>query len=142
MTGYHRMRNVVLGLLLAGAVVAGARATTSTTAPSSLPLESACQAIATEIGNCGCAARFLSKHLGPSQGMVMLKVWAAGEGRLGDTSRAFAAIYREHNANVVAQATRDFFQVRSDFQLECRPPGAMFQDEEQIIVTSGWWRFY
>jgi hypothetical protein len=74
--------------------------------------------------------------------MVMLKVWAAGEGRLGDTSRAFAAIYREHNASVVAQATRDFFQVRSDFQLACRPPGAMFQDEEQLIVTSGWWPFY
>jgi hypothetical protein len=136
------MRTFSLWLVLAFVAIAGAGATASTAAPSSRHLESACQPIASEIGNCGCAARFLSEHLGPSQGMVMLKVWAAGEGRLGDTSRAFASIYREHNAYVVAQATSDFFQVRSEFQIECKPPGAMFEDEHQLVVTSGWWPFY
>jgi hypothetical protein len=132
------MRLLSLGVLLLVAIIADAKisetlASTSHRVESS-HLEQACQAIKPEIGDCGCAVRFLQDHLGPWQGLLLLKVWAAGEGRLGDTSHAFAAIYREYNDFSVLQATSAFLNVSSEFKVQCNPPGSMFSDERQVML--------
>jgi hypothetical protein len=140
------MRLLPLGLLLLVAIIADAKI--SETEASSYQrvesgrLEQACQTIRPEIGDCGCAVRFLQDNLGPWQGLLLLKVWAAGEGRLGDTSHAFAAIYQEYNEFSVLQVTSAFFNVSSEFQVQCKPPGSMFSDERQVMVMSEPWPAY
>jgi hypothetical protein len=99
-------------------------------------LERACHVLQAELGDCECTARFLEHRLGQDQGLLLLRVWAAGEGHLGDTSKAFASIYRDHDAVSVLQATREFFSVSSEFQIQCKPPGSMFADEEQVLVST------
>lgn len=140
------MRLLSLGLFLLVAIIADAKISETMALSSrnveSGHLEQACQAIKTEIGDCDCAVRFLQDRLGPWQGLLLLKVWAAGEGRLGDTSRAFAAIYHDYNEFSVLQATSAFFNVSAEFQVECKPPGTMFSDERQIVVTSDAWPIY
>jgi hypothetical protein len=99
-------------------------------------LETACHVLQAELGDCECTARFLERRLGQDQGLLLLRVWAAGEGHLGDTSQAFAAIYREHDAVSVLRAASDFLSVSSEFQIQCKPPGSMFRDEEQVLVSN------
>ena len=140
------MRCVSLGLLLLVTLFVDAKITTTMASSShrieSGNLEKACQAIEVEIGDCGCAVRFLQDRLGPWQGLLLLKVWSAGEGRLGDTSRAFAAIYRDYNEFSVLQATSEFYKVSTEFQTQCKPPGSMFSDERQVLVMSAPWPAY
>jgi hypothetical protein len=134
------MRSLLLGFLFLIALTADAKF--SETMASSYHrvepshLEQACEAIKMEVGDCGCAVRFLQDRLGPWQGLLLFKVWAAGEGRLGDASQAFAAIYREYNDISVLEATSAFFSVSSEFQIQCKPPGSMFSDEPEVMVMS------
>jgi hypothetical protein len=134
------MRSLSLGLVLLLVVIADVKFSQTVASPShrieSGHLEKACQAIEVEIGDCGCAVRFLQDRLGLWQGLLLLKVWSAGEGRLGDTSRAFAAIYRDYNEFSVLQATSEFFKVSTEFHAQCKPPGSMFSDERQVLVMS------
>jgi len=136
------MRMLSLGIFLVFAAVTTEANSSEMTSYSSHSvtagsLERACQPIKTEIGDCGCAAHFLQERLGSAQGLLLLKVWAAGERR--DTSQAFAAIYREHNEYSVLQTTSAFLEVSADFRAQCKPPGAMFSEDRQVLVMSDPW---
>jgi hypothetical protein len=131
---------LMLGLVLFSGVIANI-APASAKAPDvrdlkTPELERACHVLQAELGDCECTARFLEHRLGQDQGLLLLRVWAAGEGHLGDTSKAFAAIYRDHDALSVLRATSDFFSVSAEFQAQCRPPGSMFAEEEQVLVSA------
>jgi hypothetical protein len=134
------MRLLSLGLLLLVAILVNAKTSETMASPSrhveTGHLEQACETIKVEIGDCECAVRFLQDRLGPWQGLLLLKVWAAGEGLLGDTSHAFAAIYHDYDDLSVLQATSAFLSVSSEFQLECKPSGTMFIDEKQVVEMS------
>jgi hypothetical protein len=98
----------------------------SSNALSAEKIETACQVIKTEIGDCDCAVRFLQETLGPEQGMVLLRVWAAGAGYLGDSTKAFEEIYRFHPPEAVLKTSSQFLRVETEFETECRPPGFIF----------------
>jgi hypothetical protein len=89
-------------------------------------LADACAIIKTEIGDCACACQFLRTTLGVAQGEILLKVWAAGGGYLGDQTAAFSGIYRQYSQERVLQASSDFLRVRSEFESRCRPSGFLF----------------
>jgi hypothetical protein len=93
----------------------------STNAPTSQDMQSTCKLIQTEIRNCACAVQFLKRHLGEGKGELLLKLWAAGEGRRGDHANAIRAIYREHGATSILEATSSFLDARVDFLVQCQP---------------------
>jgi hypothetical protein len=103
-------------------------------------IEGVCKLAQTDVQNCGCAIRFLQAHLGPKHALLLLKVWAAGEGHLGDPSRAFATIYREHGEDSVLQTSAEFLKIRSEFQDECKP--SAFLDEQQLMTMDSWSDFF
>jgi glucokinase len=89
-------------------------------------LADACAIIKTEIGDCECACQFFRKTLGAEQGEILLKIWAAGGGYLGDQTAAFSGIYRQYSHERVLQASSDFLRVRTEFESRCRPVGFLF----------------
>jgi hypothetical protein len=93
----------------------------SVSASASQDMQSNCELIQTEIRNCACAVQFLKPHLGERKGALLLKLWAAGEGRRGDHANAIRAIYREHGATSILEATSSFLDVRLDFLVQCQP---------------------
>jgi hypothetical protein len=90
-------------------------------ASASQDMQSSCELIQTEIRNCACAVQFLKRHLGERRGALLLKLWAAGEGHLGDHARATRAIYREHGERSILEANRAFLDVRVDILVQCQP---------------------
>jgi hypothetical protein len=93
----------------------------ATSASASQDMQDACKLIETEVRDCACAVQFLKQHLGERKGALLLKLWAAGEGRLGDHARAIRAIYREHGERSVLDANSSFLDVRVDFLVQCQP---------------------
>jgi hypothetical protein len=106
---------------IAVALAALALAFVSTNAPASQDIQSTCRLIETEIRNCACAVQFLKRHLGERKGALLLKLWAVGEGRLGDTAHAIRAIYREYGERSIQDASSAFLEVRVDFLVQCQP---------------------
>ena len=76
-------------------------------------LDRACQLLKEEVRDCACTVQFLQHHLGPQLGLLLLKVWIAGESRAGDGSRAFATIYRENDETSVLDAELRLFESSS-----------------------------
>jgi hypothetical protein len=103
-------------------------------------VERVCKLAQADIQNCGCAIHFLQNHLGPKQALLLLKVWAAGEGHLGDPSRAFATIYREHGEASVLETSVEFLKIRMEFQGECNP--SAFLEEQQLMTMDSWSDFF
>jgi hypothetical protein len=103
-------------------------------------IERMCKLAQTDVQDCGCAIHFLEDHLGPKQALLLLKVWAAGEGHLGDPSRAFATIYRENGEDRVLHTSVEFLRVRSEFLGACKP--SPFLEEEQLITMDSWSDFF
>ena len=73
---------LVLGLVLFSGVIANI-APASAKAPDvrdlkTPELERACHVLQAELGDCECTARFLEHRLGQDQGLLLLRVWAAG----------------------------------------------------------------
>ena len=125
--------------LFALAIALSIASLTCTKAAESRNLDRACQLIKEEVQDCGCTVQFLQRHLGPQLGLLLLKVWAAGEARAEDTSHAFATIYKENDETRVLDASVAFLRVRAQFQAECRPPGSMFAEEHPVLVMSDPW---
>ena len=113
----------------------------ATTAAERGNLDRACQLLKEEVRDCACAVQFLQHHLGPQLGLLLLKVWIAGESRAGDGSRAFATIYRENDETSVLDASFAFLKVRAQFQAECRPAGSMFAEEPVLVMSDAWSNF-
>jgi hypothetical protein len=84
-------------------------------------MQSTCKLIEAEIRHCACAVRFLKRHLGERKGTLLLRLWAAGEGRLGDHASAIRAIYHEQGERSIQDAASAFLDVRVDFLVRCKP---------------------
>ena len=84
-------------------------------------MQSACKLIETEVRDCACTMQFLKQNLGERRGTLLLKLWAAGEGHRSDHANAIRAIYREHGATSILEATSRFLDVRVDFLVQCQP---------------------
>lgn len=112
------MRRVLAAVVFVFAAVASAFASTE--------MEAACDKIKTEIRDCRCAVHFLERHLGAEQGTLLLRIWAASGGYLGDPSRAFAEIYHQHTQASALKASSDFLNVRTEFEARCRADGFLF----------------
>jgi hypothetical protein len=125
------VRLFALGFALWIVSFTGANAATSDN------LERTCEAIKTEIHDCKCTAQFLERHLGVRLGLILLKVWVAGEGQ--NPHETFATIYRENDASSVLNASTAFLKVRSEFQAECKPASSMFTEEQPILVMTDPW---
>jgi hypothetical protein len=103
-------------------------------------IERVCKLAQTDVQDCGCAIHFLQNHLGPKHALLLLKVWAAGEGHLGDPSRAFATIYRDNGEASVLETSIEFLKVRSEFLGECKP--SAFLEEQQLVTMDFWSDFF
>jgi hypothetical protein len=130
-TGAQHVRLLALGLALWIISLTGVNAETPDN------LEQTCEPIKAEIHDCKCTAQFLERHLGSRLGLVLLKVWAAGEGK--NPRETFATIYRENDASTVLSASAAFLKVRSEFQVECKPSYSMFSEDQPILVMTDPW---
>jgi hypothetical protein len=95
-------------------------------------IKAACHVLEDEMRDCGCVVSFLQQHIGADRGLLLLRTWAAGSGRLGDHLKAFAALYREHPEASVLDASMSFLKVRTEFLMQCRPSTNFFEEPELI----------
>jgi hypothetical protein len=64
---------------------------------------------------------FLKQNLDKRKGAPLLKLGAAGEGRLGDPMRAIRAIDREQGERNILEASSALLDIRADFLVRCQP---------------------
>ena len=131
------MRNFVRALsalvfVIAWTISFTARAETDRSARGDV--NTVCRVIADEMHNCACVVSFLREHLGAAQALLLLQAWAAYSGRLGDQSEAFAALYRDHSADGVLDASISFLKVRTEFLTRCQSSQEFF-GEGEILGT-------
>jgi hypothetical protein len=97
-------------------------------------VKAACRLIEAEMRHCSCVTDFLGQHLGPDQGLLLLKLWAAGAGRLGDRPRAFTAIYGKYGEARALQTAINFLMVRTEFLSRCTPSEAFFEEATVVVA--------
>jgi len=99
-------------------------------------LDNACRVIERDMHNCACVVSFLRERLGAEQGLLLLQSWGAYSGRLGDQSRAFATLYREHGADSLLETSINFLKLRTEFLTRCQPSAEFFEEREVIGVRA------